>query len=102
MQSTRFNSLAALILLASFVFSGVPAGAQSSSAGIDIAGMDKSVNPGDDFFGYTNGGWSRTLGGRPSSHDRWAACCPIIYNALEAYKHLMGYPPHRHHAPRAA
>ena len=25
--------------------------------GIDIAGMDRSVRPGDDFFQYSNGGW---------------------------------------------
>jgi predicted metalloendopeptidase len=25
--------------------------------GIDVAGMDRSVDPGDDFFAYTNGGW---------------------------------------------
>jgi putative endopeptidase len=29
----------------------------SSAAGIDLAGMDKSVAPGDDFNAYTNGGW---------------------------------------------
>ncbi|MFY9724340.1 MAG: YkgJ family cysteine cluster protein [Bryobacteraceae bacterium] len=34
------------------------------------------------------------LGGRPSSLARWAALCPIIYNALESYKHLTGYHPH--------
>src|SRR5580698_3855064 len=26
-------------------------------SGIDLAGMDKSVAPGDDFNAYTNGGW---------------------------------------------
>jgi len=26
-------------------------------SGIDIAGMDKSVRPGDDFFAFANGGW---------------------------------------------
>jgi Fe-S-cluster containining protein len=35
-----------------------------------------------------------SLGGRPSSLARWAPLCPIIFNALEAYKHLTGY--HRH------
>ena len=30
------------------------------SWGIDTAGMDKSVKPGDDFFGYVNGTWART------------------------------------------
>jgi predicted metalloendopeptidase len=27
------------------------------TSGIDLAGMDKSVNPGDDFFEYANGNW---------------------------------------------
>lgn len=30
-----------------------------SAAGIDVAGMDRAVNPGDDFFGYVNGGWMK-------------------------------------------
>lgn len=29
--------------------------------GIDLAGMDKSVDPGDDFFSYANGGWFKTV-----------------------------------------
>src|SRR5262245_45580521 len=45
----------ALLLLANgnFLLSHRTAGAQ----GLDVAGMDKSVDPGDDFFGYANGGW---------------------------------------------
>jgi Fe-S-cluster containining protein len=38
---------------------------------------------------------SHSLGARPASLGRWAALCPIIYNALEAYKNLTGYHPHR-------
>lgn len=34
---------------------------------------------------------SSTVGNRMSSFCRSAAVCPIIYNALEAYKHLVGY-----------
>jgi Fe-S-cluster containining protein len=34
-----------------------------------------------------------SLGSRPASHARWAALCPIIYNALEAYKHQTGFKP---------
>jgi putative endopeptidase len=30
------------------------------SAGIDLAGMDTSIAPGDDFNAYTNGGWIKT------------------------------------------
>ena len=44
-----------MLLLASFTFWAVPAGAQS--AGIDVAGMDRSIDPGDDFFAFTNGSW---------------------------------------------
>ena len=34
-----------------------------------------------------------TRGGRQSSLARWAALCPIIFNALENYKHRTGYHP---------
>lgn len=56
---------AALMLLASFIFASLPIAAQTAPAkgqniGIDIAGMDTSVKPGDDFFSYTNGGWFKS------------------------------------------
>ena len=41
----------------------------TSAQGVDLAGMDKSIDPGDDFFAYANGGWSRAVqipGDRPS------------------------------------
>jgi len=38
---------------------------------------------------------THSLGGRPASLARWAALCPIIFNALESYKHLTGYHPYR-------
>src|SRR5215831_12353745 len=57
MYRTRFTYLPTFLVLASFIFSSLPAGAQSSSAGIDVAGMDQSVSPGDNFFAYANGGW---------------------------------------------
>ena len=31
--------------------------AHASSPGLDLAGMDRSVKPGDDFFDYANGTW---------------------------------------------
>jgi predicted metalloendopeptidase len=30
-----------------------------TSSGIDVAGMDKSAVPGDDFYAYANGGWMK-------------------------------------------
>jgi len=44
---------------------------------------------------------SHTLGGRASSHGRWAALCPIIYNAIEMYKHITGFHPHHAAGTRA-
>jgi Fe-S-cluster containining protein len=32
-----------------------------------------------------------SLGARPSSLARWVPLCPIVYNAVEAFKHLTGY-----------
>ena len=36
-----------------------PSNAASLPKGIDTAGMDTSVAPGDDFYAYTNGGWMK-------------------------------------------
>ncbi len=33
----------------------------------------------------------RSLGGRMASLCRWASDCPIVFNALERYKELIGY-----------
>ncbi|HEY1586794.1 MAG TPA: M13 family peptidase, partial [Polyangia bacterium] len=40
----------------------VPADAArpAAAAGIDLAGMDRAVAPGDDFFAYCNGTWLKT------------------------------------------
>jgi Fe-S-cluster containining protein len=35
-----------------------------------------------------------SLGSRQSSLARWAPLCPIIFNAIEEYKHLTGYDRH--------
>jgi putative endopeptidase len=48
----------ALALAAAMLVSGwtvMPEG--HTGAGIDLAGMDRSVKPGNDFFGYANGAW---------------------------------------------
>src|SRR5277367_5729949 len=49
--------IAAIVLAAAAV--GVPAcrTTPSTGSGIDLAGIDKTVAPGDDFNAYTNGGW---------------------------------------------
>ena len=37
-----------------------PASASSVSAGLDLAGMDSAIAPGDDFFAYANGAWIKS------------------------------------------
>jgi putative endopeptidase len=34
--------------------------AASATQGLDVAGMDRSINPGDDFFAYANGAWLKS------------------------------------------
>src|SRR6476659_5325436 len=45
--------------------SAAPADASHAAApvepsGVDVAGMDRAVAPGDDFFAYANGAWLAT------------------------------------------
>lgn len=50
--------LAALLLAAAFAVAPACRKTQPSlAAGIDLAGMDTAVAPGDDFNAYANGGW---------------------------------------------
>ena len=57
MHNFLSKKIVVLALLASFVAWSVPVGALGQTSGIDIAGMDRTVNPGDDFFLYANGTW---------------------------------------------
>lgn len=42
-----------------------------------------------------------SLGSRRASIDRWVSLCPIVYNALEEYKHLVGFHPQAHDVPKS-
>src|SRR2546429_4933804 len=56
-MNNRFSKqFFAALMLAGMLFSAVPFTA-AQTHGLDIAGMDKSVAPGDDFFHFVNGGW---------------------------------------------
>jgi len=50
-------ALATALLLTAFIAPAATPPAKSS--GLDVAGMDKSVKPGDDFNAYANGSWIR-------------------------------------------
>jgi putative endopeptidase len=63
MQHTRWFLVAA-VLCGSSAWAATPAATPSGKAaaptGVDLAGIDHSVKPGDDFDGYANGKWRKT------------------------------------------
>jgi putative endopeptidase len=68
-RSVRLALVAPLLLAASF---DRPSGAVPSSAGIDVAGMDRAIQPGDDFYGYANGDWLKAAE-IPPDRSVWGA-----------------------------
>jgi predicted metalloendopeptidase len=63
----KIVALALVLMLAGSIPQALPLGNVDKPHGLDLAGMDKSVNPGDDFFGYTNGEWMKKT---PIPNDR--------------------------------
>ncbi len=62
----------------------VPCVAQSSGAlenthpaGLDLAGMDRGVKPGDDFFAFANGGWTAKTQ-IPADRSQWGTSGELI------------------------
>lgn len=51
----------ALVVLALLAANGAPllSSRSARAQGLDLSGMDKSIDPGDDFFAYANGGWMK-------------------------------------------
>jgi putative endopeptidase len=60
-----FGATASAVIMAACAASNLscrgatPPAATQSALGIDLAGMDRSVNPGDDFYRYANGTWEK-------------------------------------------
>ena len=71
--SSRHKAAAAL--LAVFALAAGPSRSLTEAAngghhGIDLAGMDRSVKPGDDFYRFANGAWLAKTD-IPSDRGRW-------------------------------
>src|SRR4051812_3966082 len=58
------------------------------TGGIDLAGMDRSVPPGDDFFQFANGTWFKTteIPADKSSYGPWAI---LTDQALQRTRELI-------------
>jgi putative endopeptidase len=70
-------------LAAALAFAG-PAAAQPAApltnthpAGLDLAGMDRNVKPGDDFFAYANGGWMKATE-IPPDRSQWGTSGELV------------------------
>ncbi len=58
MRIPRFRvRAAAMATIAAMTLSTLPAREPDTLHGVDLAGIDHSVKPGDDFFDYANGAW---------------------------------------------
>jgi len=49
-------------ILAACALAAVAAASPAGKVGVDVAGMDRAVVPGVDFFAYANGGWLKKTG----------------------------------------
>lgn len=63
----KLVSLLLVILLVGGSHRALPRRDRNETHGLDLASMDKGVNPGDDFFAYANGAW---LKGHKIPEDR--------------------------------
>ena len=70
-RSPLLATLAAIVTLAA-----LPTPSPAVAAGLDLAGMDRAVDPGDDFFAFANGGWLATTE-IPADRAAWGAF-PIL------------------------
>src|SRR5690349_11881802 len=56
--------------------------------GVDVAGMDRSVAPGDDFFMYANGGWYQQTE-IPADSSRWGTFNILADQATRRTRELL-------------
>ena len=59
-----------ILFASALVLSACSAPPVTYEAGIDAAGMDMTVKPGDDFFAYANGAWDKSAG-IPADRSSW-------------------------------
>ncbi len=58
------------------------------SPGIDVAGMDPAVKPGNDFYGYANGGWMKATK-IPPDRARWGVFSVLAEEVLRQTRALL-------------
>jgi putative endopeptidase len=61
---------------------------QRGGNGIDATGMDTSVKPGNDFYGYANGGWMKATE-IPADRSRWGTFSILAEEASRQTRSLL-------------
>ena len=68
----RWAALCLVLLGAGGTTAADPTAPATGGWGFDLTGLDRSVNPGDDFFHYANGTWIKNTP-VPADRSRWGA-----------------------------
>jgi len=68
----NYKKIFASIAISAGIVSGIAFISEKPSKGIDANAIDKSVNPGDDFYRYANGNWLKN-NPIPASESRWGS-----------------------------
>ena len=88
MSSASVLALAILVADSSHIAPSTAAAAARAVHQIDVAGMDRSVKPGDDFFQYANGTWDRTTP-IPLDHSAWGIDAELDEEATRQTRALL-------------
>ncbi|HEX3665070.1 MAG TPA: M13 family metallopeptidase [Rhizomicrobium sp.] len=73
---------------AAALLAGWTAGPVGRAGGIDFAGMDRAVKPGDDFFAYANGAWLRTAE-IPADHSSYGVGAMLVEKTTAQLRQLI-------------
>ena len=76
-----------LLLSGATAWAGPPSNA-TATWGIDVAGMDRNVKPGDDWYEFVNGTWQKhaTI---PANHLRFSAVTTLADLSEERVRQLL-------------
>jgi len=81
-------ALAVLGLLEPMSAVAQPQQVPTSGYGIDVAGMDRAIKPGNDFYGYVNGGWVKATE-IPKDRSRWGVFSILAEEATRRTRTLL-------------
>jgi len=88
----RLAALASALILASLCLPGAAVtqaqAAPMMGSRFDATGMDRSVKPGNDFYGYANGGWMKATE-IPADHASWSIFHVLAEKVLKETRALL-------------